>query len=199
MQALSTENHHLHNQLADTRQALTELGTMYIPPCKYGCAEVHVKYFWYCFFAAELTVQKLQARQAQQVATSAATFSGKRKYGDETDCGSVHCVLSHRRHSGGKADKPQQGKVIPGAAGKKTLSSSFAGVGKATVGKTPPGKTAVETMIEKTNVTTGGSQPAASTFTKVFVCPSLSLLQHSIYHPPILLLPYTCTHMCIYL
>ena len=82
--------------------------------------------------------------------------------------------LSHCRHSGGKADKAQQGKVIPGAAGKKTFSSSYAGAGKATVGKTPPGKTAVETLMEKTNVTTGGSQPAASSFTKVFVCPSLS-------------------------
>ena len=147
------------------------------------------------FFAVELTVQKLQARQAQQVATSAATFSGKRKYGNETNCGPVHRVLSHCRHSGGKADKPQQGKVIPGAAGKKTFSSSYAGVGKATVGKTPPGKTAVETMMEKTNVTTGGSQPAASTFAKVFVCPFLSLLQHSIYRLLIPLLPDTCIYI----
>ena len=129
------------------------------------------------------------------MATSAATFSGKRKYGDETNCGSVHCVhcvLSHCRHSGGKADKPQQGKVIPGAAGKKTLSSSYAGVGKATVGKTPPGKTAVETLMEKTNVTTGGSQPAASTFTKVCICLSPATFYIPSSDPPL-------TDTCIYL
>ena len=41
MQALSTENHHLHNQLASTKQALAD---------------------------AESTIQKMEARLAQQVA-----------------------------------------------------------------------------------------------------------------------------------
>lgn len=44
MQALSTENHHLHNQLASTKQALAE---------------------------AESTIQKMEARLAQQVAAQA--------------------------------------------------------------------------------------------------------------------------------
>jgi len=46
MQALATENHHLHNQLASTRQALAE---------------------------AESSVQKLDARLVQQVALQTAT------------------------------------------------------------------------------------------------------------------------------
>ena len=46
MQALATENHHLHNQLASTRQALAE---------------------------AESNVQKLDARLAQQIAHQTAT------------------------------------------------------------------------------------------------------------------------------
>lgn len=88
--------------------------------------------------------------------------------------GSMNCVLFQCRYSGGKADKPQQGKVIPGAAGKKALSSSYAVASKATAGKTPPGKTAGEALIEKTNVTTGGNQPAASTSLKVFTSLPLS-------------------------
>jgi hypothetical protein len=44
MQALSTENHHLHNQLASTKQALAE---------------------------AESNIQKMEARLAQQVAAQA--------------------------------------------------------------------------------------------------------------------------------
>ena len=46
MQALATENHHLHNQLASTRQALAE---------------------------AESNVQKLDARLVQQIALQSAT------------------------------------------------------------------------------------------------------------------------------
>jgi hypothetical protein len=53
MQALSTENHHLHNQLAETRRAFTEL---------------------------ELTNQKLEARLAQQAATQAINVSSKRRH-----------------------------------------------------------------------------------------------------------------------
>lgn len=85
MQALATENHHLHNQLADTRQALTELGVYTDMP------DMHTEPFewllnvWFsCIPFLELTVQKLEARLAQQVAsqaTNAATFSGKRRYG----------------------------------------------------------------------------------------------------------------------
>ncbi|CAI7993378.1 WD repeat-containing protein 91 [Geodia barretti] len=53
MQALSTENHHLHNQLAETRRAFTEL---------------------------ELTNQKLEARLAQQAAAQASNVSSKRRH-----------------------------------------------------------------------------------------------------------------------
>lgn len=46
MQAVTTENHHLHNQLADTKQAQAD---------------------------AESNVQKLEARLANQLATQATT------------------------------------------------------------------------------------------------------------------------------
>ena len=51
MQALATENHHLHHQLATTRQALAD---------------------------AESNVQKLEARLAQQVASQASQSAPKR-------------------------------------------------------------------------------------------------------------------------
>ena len=52
MQALATENHHLHNQLASTKQALAE---------------------------AESTVQKLEAKLASQMALHATAAASKRR------------------------------------------------------------------------------------------------------------------------
>ena len=73
----------------------------------------------------------------------------------------------HRRYSGGggKADKSQQGKVIPGAARKNVFSSSYAVASTTAAGKMQPGKAPGEAVMERTS---GGNQPAASTSVKVF-------------------------------
>lgn len=82
MQALATENHHLHNQLAATKQALAE---------------------------AESTVQKLEAKLANQMALQATATAAASK---------------RRAVATGKVSKPS--KLVPGPTKKKASSFSVA-------------------------------------------------------------------------
>ena len=111
----------------------------------------------------------------------------------------MHVRSSFRRRysgGGGKADKSQQGKVIPGAARKNVFSSSYAVASTtAAAGKMQPGKAPGEAVMEKTS---GGNQPAASISVKVFRLSIPVTMFFSLLSFP--LIKYLLTHSlsCIY-
>ena len=87
MQVLTTENHHLHNRLADARQAQAEAGMSCVCVCVVEYTAVSHWNVCVCTLVhwPESTVQKLEARLAQQVAsqasTTASSVTSKRKWG----------------------------------------------------------------------------------------------------------------------
>ena len=167
MQALSTENHHLHNQLADTRRALAELGK---PQCVFVIVVANV-----CFHGRD------DSSEVGGTACTAGSSAGyqcccickQEEVREDWACTcSSACTFSCPRHSGGKTDKSLS-KAVQGAAWKKAFAPAHV-LASPAAGKKQP-RAPEDSVPEKTAVPSGTAQPATTTPAKVNELPSFSL------------------------